>query len=693
MKQLSKFSIFIITTLTLQGCQSVMDPSNTTKAKQVNIGASFLASDSPDDKSPSVTTESGNFAHDSEFERLKQLSNSSKNLKLELDLSQQFDNKNQLQVSANALPMSDFIHYALGELLNVSYVVEPTIKENTTPVTLELKTAVSARRFYQLVQEVLARNNVSISLNEGIFYIFPSRSGNTNSERAFGFGRSRESVPNVASEIIQLVPTKYGVSPGLRNSVAGLVDASVAIDTQQGLLTIQGRREQILRALDLISIIDSPALSAKSIALMNFTYIDSQTFIEKVSKLLQNEGISTSNTLGNASSLQFVPIEHLGKVVAFATADEIIDRVEFWAKQLDKPATGSEQSFFIYHPKYARASDLGVSLAPLLGATATGGRMTQSVPTSGEPRNNSSSDTVKGRTSSSKESFSIEGDNLKLVVDERANALIFYSSGKYYQDLQPILRQLDVMPKQVMMEVVIAEVKLTGSFAKGVQFALTSGPESSRQEKFNFSSKNGFSYEIVGLPGSVTLNLAQKDGQINVLSRPTLLVRDGVAANISVGDDIPTAGSTISDPINSNRETTTIQYRKTGVELNVTPTINAQGTVIMSIEQKISSVNKEASVGIDSPAIFERTISTEVVAGNGQTVLLGGLIRQEQSSGASSVPMMGSLPIIGHLFRSDESSSDKTELVVLVTPKIIQSNEDWMKVEQSFKKGLENLVF
>ncbi len=692
MKQLSKISIFLVTSLSLQGCQSVMNPNSTTEAKQVNISKSYLSSDLPEASTKGNVTENDSFAKQAEFERLNRLSDSQKVLKLELDLSQQFDNKNELQVSSNALPMSDFIHYALGELLNVSYVVEPTVKENKTPVTLELKTAVSARRFYQLFQEVLARNNVSISLNEGIFYVFPSRTGSTNSERAFGFGRSKSSVPNVASEIIQLVPTKYGVSAGLRNSVAGLVDASVAIDTQQGLLTIQGRREQILRALDLISIIDSPALSSKSIALMNFTYIDSQTFIEKVTKLLTNEGISVGSVSGNATSLQFVPIEHLGKVVAFATADEIIDRVEFWAKQLDKPATGSEQSFFIYHPKYARASDLGVSLAPLLGASTANLGSSQTTQLSRQRDNTEKSDS-KNRSSSNNEGFSIEGDNLKLVVDERANALIFYSSGKYYQDLQPILRQLDVMPKQVMMEVVIAEVKLTGSFAKGVQFALTNGPASIRQENFDFSSKDGFSYKIVGMPGSVTLNLAQRDGQINVLSRPTLLVRDGVAANISVGDDIPTIGSTTTDPINSNRETTTIQYRKTGVELNVTPTINAQGTVIMSIEQKISSVNKEASVGTDSPAIFERTISTEVVAGNGQTVLLGGLIRQEQSSGASSVPLMGGLPIIGHLFRTDESSSDKTELVVLVTPKIIQSNEDWLKVEQSFKKGLENLVF
>jgi general secretion pathway protein D len=287
-----------------------------------------------------------------------------------------------------------------------------------------------------------------------------------------------------------------------------------------------------------------------------------------------------------------------------------------------------------------------------------------------------------------------EGDNLRMVVDERANALIFYSTGKHFQELQPIIKQLDIMPKQVMLEVVIAEVKLTGSFAKGVAFALKSGSSSTdKQSSFNFSSEGGFNYSIVGLPGNFNVNLNQTDGLINVLSKPTLVVRDGVTASISVGDDIPTIGSTTSDPISGDRETTSIVYRKTGVDLSVTPTINAQGTVIMTISQNISNISASGpSIG-GSTAVFERTISTEVVAGDGQTVMLGGLISENKNSGATSVPILGGLPIIGHLFRSDTEESDKTELVILVTPRIISNRSDFDMVKKGFVKGLENIKF
>lgn len=290
-------------------------------------------------------------------------------------------------------------------------------------------------------------------------------------------------------------------------------------------------------------------------------------------------------------------------------------------------------------------------------------------------------------------SQTIEGDDMRLVVDQRSNSLIFYSTGKRYQELQPIIRKLDVMPKQVMLEVVIAEVTLSGSFAKGVEYAIKSGPSGSKTESFSFNGESGFSYSVVGLDGSINFNLNQKDGLVNVLSRPTLLVRDGVAASISVGDDVPTVGSTTSDPINSDRETTNIQYRKTGINLSVTPTVNAQGTVIMSIDQNISNVAADGLTVGGSPSIFERQVTTEVVAGDGQTVMLGGLISENTSTNTNAIPGLGDIPLLGHLFRSDSDTKSKTELVILVTPKIVHNLNDWKRVQDSFIKGLENIKF
>jgi general secretion pathway protein D len=111
----------------------------------------------------------------------------------------------------------------------------------------------------------------------------------------------------------------------------------------------------------------------------------------------------------------------------------------------------------------------------------------------------------------------------------------------------------------------------------------------------------------------------------------------------------------------------------------------------MSIEQNISNVSPDGAGAAGTPAIFERKIATEVVAGNGQTVLLGGLISENKSTSSNEIPLLGTLPIVGHLFRTDANSSDKTELVILVTPKIIDDSSDWFRIKQSFVKGLDNI--
>lgn len=697
----NKINLAILLTMSfvVSGCAStVMNPDKAVQVSKVQLENSYLKGDGVVSKSEQeiVKAEENN----SEFVRLNSLANNRQSLKLEIDLSKQFGDQKQFQLSVNELPLNDFLHYVLGDLLKVSYLIEPSVKANVSPVTLELKENISAQRLFQLVQQILDQNNTAVAYNDGLFYVHPLAKKANKSSKAFGFGRNESDVPNVSGEIVQLVPLKFGTTKGLNTTIGALVDARISLDSSQGLLTVTGKREQVLRTLSLVHLLDNSELNKKAIALMSFNYINSQTFIEKVTELLAQEGILASESLRKSTSVNFISIEHLGKVVVFARADEILTRVEYWAKQLDKPASGSEQSFYTYHPKYARAADLGDSLAPLLGGNQSSNSYSNSRISSSNRQtgsNNSTPATQRNRQSSQNGQGNsvqtIEGDDIRLVVDDRSNALIFYSTGKYYQELLPIIKKLDVMPKQVMLEVVIAEVKLTGSFAKGVQFAMKSGSSGNYQKEFSYNGQDGFGYSMVGLSGNLNINLNQKDGLINVLSRPTLLVRDGVSASISVGDDIPTIGSTTSDPINGDRETTTIQYRKTGIDLIVTPTINAQGTVIMSIEQNISNISPDGVDISGSPSIFERKLSTEVVAGDGQTVLLGGLISENKSSNANAIPLLGSVPIIGHLFRSDSDSSDKTELVILVTPRIINNVSEWQRIQQSFISSLENIQF
>ncbi len=186
--------------------------------------------------------------------------------------------------------------------------------------------------------------------------------------------------------------------------------------------------------------------------------------------------------------------------------------------------------------------------------------------------------------------------------------------------------------------------------------------------------------------------LSASNSLVNILSNPTLVVRDGVEANISVGNDVPTVGATASDPIQSDRIVTTVLYRRTGLALRIRPTINAQGLVVMEIDQSISNTVEGGSDVSGAPLFFERAVNTEVVARSGESVLLAGLISSSKNESRSKVPGFADIPVLGWLFESRSRTTEKTELVVLITPRIIETPDDWAAIRPALKGAMENLA-
>jgi len=189
----------------------------------------------------------------------------------------------------------------------------------------------------------------------------------------------------------------------------------------------------------------------------------------------------------------------------------------------------------------------------------------------------------------------------------------------------------------------------------------------------------------------IRLRLQAGDSRVNLLSKPVLIVRDGVAASINVGNDVPTVGASATDPLQSDKVLTTVLYRNTGLQLSITPTISAQGTVSMQIRQSISNTVPASSGVQGAPIFFTRSVDTEVVAESGRTVLLAGLISESSSSSSTMVPILGRVPLLGNFFRSDNKKRDKTELVLLITPKILDQPGAWGEVMGAMAGALEYL--
>jgi len=632
------------------------------------------------------------------------------NLTPRIDPGKRLRADDQLTVTVESIPMKDFLNYVFGELMKMSFVV--TDGDNATyaqPITLSTPTPVSSQQLFRLVVEAVGARGVQITEKDGVFFVSAADPKTTGS-MPIGFGRKTEDVPDDPGKVLQVIPLRFGFNPTLDRTVRSLVNVEIINDKDQNALFVTGTRQAILRVIDIIELFDQPSVRASYVALINLTFVSSREFTDQATTLLENEGIPSGVGRASEKSVAFVPLDRLGAVAVFTTSNELLERVEFWARQIDQARRGPTERYFIYQPKYARASDLGESLAPLIGAAGdvVGSPGSQTRDTRSAIRG--AAEAVGRReavsqASSESRAISIKGDGLTISVDPRSNSLVFFTTGLRYESLLPMIRRLDVPPKQILLEATIAEVNLSGDFAYGVEFAfsrLSGGQVDGSEVGSTPRTFEGGTFGGLGLPSGglgltyirnltdqVRLRLSAQDTRINVLSNPVLVVRDGVDATISVGNDVPTVGSTVTDPLQSNRTVTTVLYRRTGLDLRIRPTINAEGSVVMEIDQRISSTVPGASSVNGAPVFFDRNVRTEVVAMSGQSVLLAGLISDSNSKSSSNVPVLSRIPGVGALFRSDSKRREKTELILLITPRVIDDPNEWDSLRGGLEEALE----
>lgn len=582
-------------------------------------------------------------------------------------------NSEYLTVATEQLKLVDFIHQSFS-VIGLNYVIDENVDNINSNVTINAQNKISKRDYYKLVKGLLSKQGAAITYNKGVYFVHLNKA-TKGSNFVIGVGSSLAEVPPVDEKIFQIVPLQFGANINLERTINQLTGAKVSFDMDNNTLFIEGVRGQILQALELINMMDKPANSGKFIAFQSLTFLDPDEFAINVTKLLNNEGIPTGLNQAKQSSVVLTPFKQVGGVAVFASNKAFIERVSYWAKLMDVPPKGTQNHYFIYKPRFARATDLGKSLQPLFGGK-------QSAQTG-----NSNRDT---KSAVSTAPSAVGNGELNMVVDERANVLVFETTGTKYQSVLPLINQLDTLPRQVILEATIAEVTLTDEFKYGVEYSLSSG-------NFGFSTEGGLGISDIagvglnwaGSVNKVSMRAFQTNNLVNVLSNPTLLVRDGTSASIVVGNEIP-----VTTSVDQNDETnvvrTNVERTQTGLNLSITPTINTEGVVTMEIQQTISNAGTNSGNG---QIILNREIQTEVVANSGQTIIIGGLISENVSNADSKVPLLGDIPWLGNLFKSKSDKKEKTELVILMTPKIITDERQWYEIKKNFKSGLENVTF
>ena len=295
---------------------------------------------------------------------------------------------------------------------------------------------------------------------------------------------------------------------------------------------------------------------------------------------------------------------------------------------------------------------------------------------------------------------------MRIVADSSNNSLIIVAKAQEYRQIMEVIKELDRMPRQVLIDATIAEVALTGQLEYGLQWLVNSGSQKASliegggglQPLLSAMSAAGPGltyYSVVNNSQNIRILLRAlaAQGRVNVLSTPSLMVLNNQEAQIKVGDQVPiqTSATTNTSGGSSPLITNNIQYRDTGVILSVRPRVNSGGLVVLDVQQSVSQPSKNDVSQIDSPTISQREIKSSVAVKDRETLALGGLIQDRRSQTTNGIPWLYDLPIIGALFSTTARDISRTELVVLLTPHVVGDEADSRKITNEFRRSLKGL--
>ena len=593
-----------------------------------------------------------------------------------------------VRVSFHDVPLIPFINEVFGEELGMSFVISPGLRDRVDLVTLRLTEPLSPRQLFAIARQVLLEYGVYVrETGEGIITFASGQETGSRDVPLLVSGRALPEVPSTHRTIFQLVPLKVVRGP----QVVGWLQEAFADrgletfeDPTRNALLLKGNMEMVARALAMIEVLDQPLLRGRHGLVIKPVFMRPRVLADALQSVLGAEGYQTSLGSGLPGAVILIPLESVDKLVVFAADQNTIAHVTEWARTLDTRRKESpEETVFTYEVRNTQAEEVTSTLNRMLGALQTPEAPEDQE--GGEPEESEARSLPSGPAGG------------RIVVDKNRNLLIFRGTGKEWAELRSVIEKLDKSVPSVLIEVLIAEITLTDEEKSGLEF-LVRGNLGSRVLSFGtFGNlreglRRGLTLDSAGSTRAA-LNLFYQDDKVVIRSRPRLLVKSGETASIDVGNEIPVITQTseqvreVGDVPNVLQK---ITYRKTGVQVEIKPIVQANGLVDLQISQALSEARLSAQTSLaGSPTILNRQLSTSLTLRDGGSFLMGGLISGSRSAGETGVPFLGRLPGLGRLFRTDHVQGDRTELVIMVTPYVIADHEEGRELTQRIRNQLE----
>ncbi len=619
-------------------------------------------------------------------------------------------------LNAESMPLSDFIIYALGDTLKITFFIDEQVKNMKNPVTLRMTAEMPAEKVTGIVIGFLEKQDLVVEEKGGALYITKEKPPVAKPPLDVRFGRS---VPQSPADILQVVPLKYIRFSDLDYIVRSVYKNNVSVmqNFKDNILLLSGPASSVKEAVDVVDLFDVPYIANKKILLLKLVYWQADEFIKQITSILQGLNVPVATSIRDPG-IVLMPIRFLNSVLLIAPDEESMKYTIEWYRKLDTDeSAGAGERAYTYTPKYSKASDMVESLSHLYMGAAKEAREERegkvaaaTVPTSVVGTINPP---IAPPPSGIKPPAAVQGGQsflaaggMRVAADDKRNIILIRATPADYRNILNYLDKLDVLPKQVLIEATIAQLTLTDDLNYGFEWYLrnkmqgggtsqtyTLNPTNTAQT-LGVGSTQGLVYTFLSNSNNVQLLLnafAQK-GQLTVISTPRLMVLDNEEAAMQIGSDVPiisgqTASTSAETAVTVN--TQSVQYRSTGIIVKIKPNINTEGILTLNIDVEDSETEPTSSSSINSPTFSTTTLSTVVVAGTGQSILLGGMMQDNINTTEMKVPLLGDIPIIGNFFKNTSKNKTKTELIILMTPTIITRTEDAARITDEMKQGVQ----
>ncbi len=551
--------------------------------------------------------------------------------------------------------------------INAPYTIDPTV---TGRMSLRIDQRLTRAQLIEALDAALAANGVAMIRDKDRLFITPmAKARGASAVKAY-----QPDTRRVGYEVVA-VPLTYAQPSEVAKALEAIAGKDLLLlpYDKLGLLVIGGGGQDLESALETLKIFDQNVFADGKLRWFQLSQADAATVGGELEKLVQGSG---------AAGVSVVPLRRLNGLMVFARSTDVLDKVREWVTRLDVTEGQGASSLWIYHPRHTSAEALSRTLSTVMNADRRNNTDFSSqqrvAPVSTPTTTSTSSTSDRSNSSTATSADSTQADSSgRITVDKESNTLFITGPASDWVKAQKILAEIDRLPNQILVEASIVEVTLSNDFQFGVDWKALSGD-------FTVSSLNNKAGTVAASypGGSITflhnnieaaVTALGSVANIQVVSAPKIVVLDSKTARLQIGDQVPVVNQSAQSTSTGGAPiVNSIDYRSTGVILSVTPRISGEDQITLEVTQEVSSVAKTSTSGIDSPTIQQRKFESALILHNGGVVALGGLISTNANTTKSGVPGLKSIPVAGSLFSSRSKTQARTELIVLMTAKILK---------------------